>query len=88
MVEYIYDAASRLTGLTYKQGMVVLGDLTYTYDQTGRRIATGGSFARIGVPQAVSTAMYDAANQQLTLRTKTLNTSSLSRALGGTLFMA
>jgi len=49
---------------------------------------TGGSFTRMGVPQAGSTAMYDAANQQLTLRTKTLNTSSLSRALGGTLFMA
>src|SRR6266704_2689398 len=55
MVEYSYDAASRLIGLTYKQGMVVLGDLTYTYDQTGRQIATGGSFTRMGAPQAGST---------------------------------
>ena len=35
VVEYSYDAASRLTGLTYRQGVTVLGDLTYLYDVLG-----------------------------------------------------
>ena len=45
--EYAYDAASRLTSITYKQnGTTVLGDLTYEYDKNGHRTRAGGSYAR------------------------------------------
>src|SRR5439155_19756249 len=54
------------------QGATVIGDLTYTYDQVGRRTVSGGTFARTGLPQAVSTATYNAANQQLALGNKSL----------------
>ena len=64
---YGYDVASRLTSLTYTNGASTLGNLTYSYDKAGRRLAAGGMFARTGVPPAISTANYDAANQQLTL---------------------
>lgn len=70
VVTSAYDNASRLTSLTYTKGATTLGDLTYTYDKTDRRIAVGGSFARTGLPQALSTATYNAANQQLTLGNK------------------
>jgi len=35
--EYSYDAASQLTSLTYRNGSTTIGDLTYSYDQSGRR---------------------------------------------------
>jgi YD repeat-containing protein len=58
VVESSYDAASRLTGLTYKHGINVLGTLTYTYDAAGQRIAVGGSWARTGLPAALASATY------------------------------
>ncbi len=73
LVEYVYDAASRLMGITYKQnGTTVLGDLTYEYDKNGSRTKIGGSFARTGIPQAISSAAYNAANHQTTFGDKTL----------------
>jgi RHS repeat-associated protein len=72
LVEYAYDAASRVTGITYKQGVTVLGNLTYTYDAAGNRTQTGGSFARMGIPQAISSTAYNIDNQQLTFGDKTL----------------
>ena len=69
-VTYSYYAASRLTGLTYIKGTTTVGDLTYSYDKAGKRIINGGSFARTGLPQALSTATYDAANQQFSLGNK------------------
>lgn len=66
-----YDAASQLTSLTYKSGATVIGDLTYTYDLAGNRIKTGGSFARSGLPPALTTTSYNANNQQLTFGTNT-----------------
>ena len=62
-VEYGYDAASQVTGLTYKLGANTLGTLTYTYDQAGNRMSVGGSWARTGLPTALASATYDAANQ-------------------------
>jgi hypothetical protein len=62
-VESTYDAASQLTSLTYKLGSNTLGDLTYTYDVAGNRLTTGGSWARTGLPGALASATYDAANQ-------------------------
>ena len=70
VVTSAYDNASHLTSLTYTKGATTLGDLTYTYDKAGKRIATGGTFARTGLPQAIATAIYNAANQQLTLGNK------------------
>ena len=70
-VTYAYNAASELTSLTYKKGVTVLGDLTYTYDLTGNRIKTGGSFARATIPPALTTVSYNANNQQTTFGTNT-----------------
>jgi len=73
LVEYAYDNASRLTGITYKQnGTTVLGDLTYEYDKNGNRTRTGGTFARTGVPQAIASTAYNAANHQTTFGDKAL----------------
>jgi YD repeat-containing protein len=73
IVEYEYDAASKLTSITYKQnGTTMLGNLTYEYDKNGNRIRTGDSFARTGVPEAVSSTAYNAANHQTMFGDKTL----------------
>jgi len=74
VVEYAYDAASRVTEITYKQGgTTLLGNLTYEYDKNGNRTKTGGTWTRTGVPQNVTTTSYDANNRQLTFGDKTLS---------------
>ncbi len=65
VVEYAYDEASRLTGQTYTGPSGLLGDLTYSYDATGNRLGTGGSFARTLIPTAAATSTYNQANHQL-----------------------
>src|SRR6266850_1894983 len=72
VTEYAYDAASRLTGLTYKLGSTPLGTLTYAYDANGNRTVLGGTWARTGMPTAVASATYNAANHQLTFGSATL----------------
>lgn len=62
--EYAYDTASRLTALTYKHGGNTLGALTYAYDLASQRTQVGGTWARTGLPGAVASATYTAANQQ------------------------
>ena len=93
LVEYAYDAASRLTGITYKQnGITVLGDLTYEYDKNGNRTKIGGSFARTGIPQGISSTAYNVANHQTIFDNKTLtydnngNLTSVSDGAGTTLY--
>jgi len=49
-----------------------LGNLTYEYDKNGNRTKTGGSYARTGVPPAVTSTAYNAANHQTTFDNKTL----------------
>jgi RHS repeat-associated protein len=66
VVEYGYDDDSRLTGLTYTQGMSTLGTLTYAYDAAGQRTSVGGTYARTGLPAALASATYDDANQVAT----------------------
>jgi len=44
-------------------GTNTLGNLTYSYDRLGRRTLVGGSFARTGLPAAIASATYDAANE-------------------------
>lgn len=70
--EYVYDTASRLTGLIYGNTAGVLGDLRYTYDAAGNRVALGGSFARTLLPDPVLNATYNAANEQLAFSDKTM----------------
>jgi RHS repeat-associated protein len=65
-VEYGYDAASQLTGLTYTLGGTTLGNLAYTYDASGQRTALDGTYARTGLPAALGSATYDDANQVAT----------------------
>jgi RHS repeat-associated protein len=64
-VTYAYDDASRLIGQSYTGPAGPLGNLTYTYDANGNRIATGGTWARSGIPATIPTSSYDSANQQL-----------------------
>lgn len=71
--EYSYDEASQLTGLTYKKGASVLGNLTYSYDAAGRRTKIGGSYARTGLPQAITSATYNAGNHQVTFGARSLS---------------
>jgi RHS repeat-associated protein len=73
LVEYSYDAASRITSITYKQnGTTLLGNLTYDYDKAGNRTNVGGTWARTGIPQPISTTAYNAANHQTTFGDKTI----------------
>jgi len=63
VTQYTYDAAAQITELVYKYGTSTLGNLTYSYDATGRRASVGGTFARSGLPQAVTGNTYNAGNQ-------------------------
>src|SRR5258708_2626945 len=62
-VTYGYDSTSHLTSVSYQSGATLLGNLAYTYDQAGRVAQTGGSYARAGLPSAITSATYDAANR-------------------------
>ena len=63
VMSYSYDDSSELTAITYTHSGSTLGDLSYTYDLAGRRASMGGSYARVGLPLAVSSAVYNANNQ-------------------------
>jgi len=63
VVEYGYDGAANLTAVTFKKDSTVLGNLTYEYDATGKRTNTGGTFARTGLPQSLTSMTYNATNQ-------------------------
>jgi RHS repeat-associated protein len=63
VVEYGYDANSQLTSINYRNGAALLGNLTYEYNGIGHRTNVNGSFARLGLPQTVSSVTYNAANQ-------------------------
>jgi len=62
--QYGYDEANELTSLAYKKSSTTLGELDYSYDLDGRKEATWGSYARTGLPEAVSSAKYNADNEQ------------------------
>jgi len=66
------DFSVKLTGITYKYGANTLGNLTYAYDAAGRRTRIGGSYARSGLPLAVSAASPNAANQQTAFGSQSL----------------
>jgi RHS repeat-associated protein len=60
---YTFDQASHLTSLTYTHGSTTVGDLTYTYDEAGRRTSAGGNLSNHELPLAIGSASYDAANE-------------------------
>jgi RHS repeat-associated protein len=72
VTSYGYDAASGLAGMTYSFGSTLLGSLGYGYDLSGKRTSMSGSFARTGVPNAVSVTSYNANNQLTTWGTANL----------------
>jgi len=63
VMSYGYDGASELTSLAYQLNGSTLGNLVYTYDLASRRIYMGGTYARTGLPNPISTASYDASNE-------------------------
>src|ERR1051325_10168028 len=69
--QFTYDAASQLTAITYKKGTATLGDLSYAYNNNGQLKQMGGSYALSGLPQALSSATYNADNQQITFAGRT-----------------
>jgi len=60
---YSYDTANQLTGISYANGGTALGDLSYGYDNAGRRTQIGGSLATLTLPAAMTSATYDAGNR-------------------------
>jgi RHS repeat-associated protein len=60
---YDYDSASQLTGITYLLGTTAIGNLTYTYDDAGKRLNVGGSLARTSMSKPIAAATYNAENQ-------------------------
>jgi RHS repeat-associated protein len=62
--QYGYDEANELTSIAYKKNSTTLGELDYSYDLDGRKEATWGSYARTGLPEAISSAKYNADNEQ------------------------
>jgi RHS repeat-associated protein len=73
VTEYSYDDASHLTAITYKKSGTTLGNLTYAYDVAGRRIQIGGSYARTGLPLAITGASYNDGNRQTAFGSQTLS---------------
>lgn len=63
VMTYSFDAVSQLSGINYTLGPNTLGTLTYSYDLAGRRTGAGGSYAQTGLPSAMATTAYDAANE-------------------------
>jgi RHS repeat-associated protein len=61
---YGYDTANELTSIAYKKGSTTLGELDYSYNTNSGREAVWGSYARTGLPEAISSATYNADNEQ------------------------
>ena len=60
---YGYDKASDPISIAYKEGESTLGEIDYAYDASGRTEATWGSYARLGLPEAMESSKYNAANE-------------------------
>jgi RHS repeat-associated protein len=62
--KYGYDEANELTSIVYKHSSTTLGELDYSYNTNSAREATWGSYARTGLPEAITAAEYNADNEQ------------------------
>jgi RHS repeat-associated protein len=67
---YGYDEANELTSIAYTKGKTKLGELDYAYNTNGLREAVWGSYARTNLPEALSSASYNA-DDELTERNGT-----------------
>jgi RHS repeat-associated protein len=63
VLTYGYDNDSRVNSMSYQLGTTSIGNVTYNYDSAGRVITKGGSLAATGFPTAVTSAVYDVANE-------------------------
>ena len=62
-ISYAYDNANQLSSIAYANGATTIGNLTYAYDASGRRVGVGGSLAQVNLPAAIASAVYNAGNQ-------------------------
>jgi len=69
---YTWDAAGQLLEIGYAKGGNSLGNLTYTYDQGGRRTSIGGTLANPQPRSNANQAQYDAANQLTNLNAQAI----------------
>ena len=60
---YDYDKAGEPSSIAYKHGESTLGEIDYAYDANGRTEAMWGSYTRLGLPEALGSAKYNAANE-------------------------
>ncbi|MFZ6727269.1 RHS repeat-associated core domain-containing protein [Undibacterium sp. MH2W] len=64
VASYSYDQSSQLSAIVYnKSDGSVIGDLRYSYDAGGRRIAIEGSLAKFDLPSNVNSSSYDTHNR-------------------------
>ncbi len=71
-----------MSGITYTAGSTQLGNLTYSYDADGRRTATSGSLAAVSLPAALSSATYNAGNEQTKFGGTSLSYDSAGQLTG------
>ena len=65
ITQYTYTPLGSVATIVYKQADgTVLGDLSYAYDASGKRIGIGGAWARTGLPMAQGLLSYDDANER------------------------
>ena len=70
---YAYDLASRLTTIAHNGPSGVIEALTYTYDAAGNRLSSNRASGTASLlPSAVASALYDAANEQISFGSATL----------------
>jgi RHS repeat-associated protein len=74
VASYGYNAANQLTGITYSTpANSTVGNLGYSYDATGHRIAATGSFASNLLPTATTAnGTFDLGNRQLSFNSQSL----------------
>ncbi len=60
---YGYDEANELTSIAYTKGKTKLGELDYAYTPNSLREAVWGSYARTGLPEAITSTTYNADNE-------------------------
>jgi RHS repeat-associated protein len=82
LVEYGYDDGSQLLSLTYKRSGSTIGAIAYSYDQKGRRATTSGTYARLNLPAAVSSGIYNANNQLTSWAGTTISYDNNGNMLG------
>jgi RHS repeat-associated protein len=80
LLTYGYDDVSQLKTMTWSGPTV--GTLAYDYDAVGRRVTMSGSFARLNLPAAVTTTIYDANNRLTKWGNKTISYDNNGNMLG------